>query len=145
MGVLAVPGIKCIGCALFGHHAVGQHHDFVRTGYGAHPVGDDKNGFVFYEPGKSLLNGSFVLHIQTGGGFVQQNDGRILQEGAGDGNALTLTAGKSAAILADVGVLLVRQLLGKFLAVCQLCRRKDLLVGGPLASQTDVFQNCVVK
>ena len=108
-------------------------------------MGDDKNGFVFYEPGKSLLNGSFVLHIQTGGGFVQQDDGRILQEGAGDGNALTLTAGKSAAILADVGVLLVRQLFGKFLAVCQLCRRKDLLVGGPLASQTDVFQNCVVK
>ncbi len=48
--------------------------------YGAHPVGDDEDGFVFYEPGQSLLNGSFVFHIQTGGGFVQQNDGRILQE-----------------------------------------------------------------
>ena len=79
---------------------------------------------MFYEPGKSLLNGSFVLQVQTGGGLVQQNDGRILQEGAGDGNALTLTAGKSAAILADVGVPLARQLLGKFLAVCQLCRRR---------------------
>ena len=132
MGVLAVPGIKCIGCALFGHHAVGQHHDFVRTGYGAHPVGDDKNGFVFYEPGKCLLNGSFVLHVQTGGGLVQQNDGRILQEGAGNGNALTLAAGKGAAILADVGVPLVRQLFGKFLAVCQLCRRKDSSSVAPL-------------
>ena len=82
--------------------------------------------FVFNKPGQSLLNGSFILHIQAGGGLVQQDDWRILQEGAGNGNALTLTAGKSAAILADVGVSLVRQLLGKFIAVCQLCRQ-DLL------------------
>ena len=100
---------------------------------------------MFYEPGKCLLNGSFVLHIQAGGGFVQQNDGRILQKSTGDGNALTLAAGKGAAILADVGVPLVRQLFGKFLAVCQLCCRKDLRGGGPLAPQTDVFEDRVVK
>ena len=85
-------------------------------------MGDDKDSFVFYEPGKCLLNGSFVLHVQTGGGFVQQNDGRILQESAGNGDALTLAAGKSAAVFPDVRVPLVRQLFGKFLAVCQLCR-----------------------
>ena len=28
------------------------------------------------------MNGSFVFHIQAGGGLVQQDDGRILQEGA---------------------------------------------------------------
>ena len=63
-------------------------------------MGDDEDSFVFYEPGKCLLNGSFVLHVQTGGSLVQQNDGRILQECAGNGNALTLAAGKDAAILA---------------------------------------------
>ena len=47
-------------------------------------MGNDKDGFVFYEPGKSLLNGSFVLHVQAGGGFVQQDDGRVLQEGPCD-------------------------------------------------------------
>ena len=100
---------------------------------------------MFYEPGKSLLNGSFVLHVQTGGGLVQQNDGRILQEGAGNGNALALAAGKGAAIFADVRVPLVRQLFGKFLAVCQLCRRKGLLVGGTFAPQTDILQDRIVK
>ena len=49
----------------------------ISPGYGAHPVGDDEDGFVFNEPGQSLLNGSFVLHIQAGGGLVQQNDGRM--------------------------------------------------------------------
>ncbi len=91
-------------------------------------MGDDKDSFVFYEPGKCLLNGSFVLHIQTGGGFVQQNDGRILQEGAGNGNALTLAARKGAAVFPDVRVPLVRQLFGKFLAVGKVRRREDLLI-----------------
>ena len=100
MGVQSLPSVQLYRAALFGHDAARQHHHLIRTGYGAHPVGDDKDSFVFYEPGKCLLNGSFVLHVQTGGGFVQQNDGRILQEGAGNGNALTLAAGKDAAILA---------------------------------------------
>ena len=71
--------------------------------------------------------------------------GASFQEGAGNGNALTLAAGKSAAILADVRVPLVRQLFGKFRAVCQLCRRQNFLVGGTLAPQTDIFQDRVVK
>ena len=144
MGIQALPGVQLCRAALLGHDAARQHHYLIRPGYGAHPVGDDEDGFVFYEPGQSLLNGCFVLHVQTGGGFVQQNDGRILQEGTGDGNALTLAAGKGATVLADVGVPLVRQLLGKFLAVCQLCRRKDLLVGGTFAPRR-IFSSIVLS
>ena len=90
-------GVQLGRAALLGHNSARQHHHLIRTSYGAHPVGDDEDGFVFYQPGQSLLNGSFVLHIQTGSCLVQQDDGRILQEGAGDGNALTLATGKSAA------------------------------------------------
>lgn len=75
-------------------------------------------------PWKCFLNGGFVLDIKTGGGFIQQDDGRILQESAGDGNTLALTAGKDTAVLADGSVPLVRKLLGKFLTVCQLWRCK---------------------
>ena len=49
--------------ALLGYDAARQHHHLIRTGYGTHPMGDDKDGFVLYEPRKSLLNGSFVLHV----------------------------------------------------------------------------------
>ena len=145
MRIQSVPSIKLIRSALLRYDAILQHNNLVCTCHGTHPVSDDENGLVFDEAGQSLLNRRFVLNIQTCGGLVQQNDGRILQKSTGDGNALTLTAGKSAAILADIGVPLVRQLLGKFLAVCQLCRRKDLLVGGTFAPQTDVFEDCVVK
>ena len=90
------------GRALLGYRAVTQHYDPVCARNGTHPVGDDEDGFVFDEAGECLLNGGFVLHIQAGGGFVQQNDRRVLQKRTGDGNALTLAAGKLTAILTDV-------------------------------------------
>ena len=85
-----------------------------------------KNANCYNKLGQNLLNGSFVFHIQAGGGLVQQDDGRILQESAGDGNTLALAAEKGTAVLADVGVSFVRQLLGKFIAVCHLCRQNLL-------------------
>ncbi len=32
---------------------------------------------------EGFLNSALIFHVQAGGGFVQQNDGRILQEGRG--------------------------------------------------------------
>ena len=34
------------GRALLGYRAVPEHHDLVCAGGGAHPVGDDEDGFV---------------------------------------------------------------------------------------------------
>ena len=73
------------GKALLGYRAVTQHDDPVRARNGTHPVGDDEDGFVFDKAGECLLNGCFVLDIQAGSGFVQQNDGRVLQKRTGDG------------------------------------------------------------
>ena len=43
--------------------------------------------------------------VQRAGGFVQQQDGRILQDGAGDGDALLLAAGQFQPALAHHGVI----------------------------------------
>lgn len=76
------------GRTLLGYCTILEHHDLVRAGDSAHPVGDNEDSLVLNKSGKCLLNGCFVLHVQTGSGFIQQNDRRILQEGAGNGNAL---------------------------------------------------------
>ena len=34
VGIQSIAGIERIGRTLLSHHAVGQHHDFVRPGYG---------------------------------------------------------------------------------------------------------------
>ena len=50
MGVQSLPGVQLCRAALLGHDAARQHHHLIRTGYGAHPVGDDEDGLVFYAP-----------------------------------------------------------------------------------------------
>ena len=51
MGIDAVFGIELLGAALLGNYAIFQDHDLVGTGHGAHPVGNDQNGFVPDQPG----------------------------------------------------------------------------------------------
>ena len=42
------------------------------------------------------LDLGLALGVEGAGGFVEQQDRRVFQEGAGDGDALALTAGKGA-------------------------------------------------
>ena len=52
-----------------------------------------------------LLHGGhdigLVLRVQGAGGLVEQDDRGALEQGAGDGHALALTAGQGAPALAD--------------------------------------------
>ena len=50
-----------------------------------------------------------ALGVERAGGLVEQQDRRVLQEGAGDGDPLALAAGEARARLADQGVVAVRQ------------------------------------
>ena len=51
VGVQSVFGVQLCRAALLGHGAARQHYHLIRTGHGAHPVGDDEDGFVFNQPG----------------------------------------------------------------------------------------------
>lgn len=46
-----------------------------------------------------------VFWVNISGGLIQDNDGCILHNSAGNGNALLLPAGKARAALADDGVI----------------------------------------
>ena len=58
---------------------------------------------------------------------------------------MPLAAGKLAAVFADVGVPFIRQLFDKFVHIGEPCRRDYLFVRSVLATDTDIFQNTVVK
>ena len=145
MGVKPVLRIELVGTPLLGHNTVSQHDDLVRSRDGTHPVRDDQDRLVADQAGQRRLDERLVLDVQTGRRLVEQDDGRILEEGARNGNALALTARKGAAVFADVGVPLVRELFGKFVAVGKLCRREDLLIRRILAAEADILQNGIVK
>jgi hypothetical protein len=54
-------------------------------------VGDDKHRLVTAECFDGRLDSSLVFGIKRGGGFVEEDDWRVLKQCTGNGNALAFT------------------------------------------------------
>ena len=91
--------------AFFHDAAFVQHDEAVHGGDGGQAVGNRNHGFAVHHFVQAFLNGGFHFGIQRAGGFVQQQDGRVFQHHAGDGDALALATGKFHAAFADVRVI----------------------------------------
>ena len=73
--------------------------------------GDHDHRLALHQFRHGALDDGLVLGVDVGGGLIEDDDGRVLQHGAGDGNALPLTAGEvrpAAAHLRVVAVFLAR-------------------------------------
>lgn len=78
--------------ALLDNLAFIEDIDAIRVLDGGKPVGDDKGGAVFHETVEGILDLAFGLGIDGGGGFVEQKDGCVFEQGSGDGQALFFAA-----------------------------------------------------
>ena len=67
-------------------------------------VGDDKGCAAAHHGLQGFADDTFGLRIHRGGRVIQDEDAGILEEGAGDGDALFLPAGKGDPFLTDEGV-----------------------------------------
>lgn len=121
-GIEAVLLQQCFRRACFCHCPIRKRHDLVCSGHGAHPMSNHQHGLICNQAGKSRLNQGFILYIKRSRGFVQKNNRGIFQKSTSDGNPLPLTAGKLAAVFADMGVPAIRQLYGKFVHIGKPCR-----------------------
>ena len=113
-GVLAAAGQQLGVAPLLDHPPLRQHHDPVGVADGGEPVGDHQGGAVARraEPHERLegaLHLALALGVEGAGGLVEDQDGRVLEEGAGDGEALPLAAREQRPLLADLGVVALRQ------------------------------------
>ena len=96
-----VPEIKIVPTLgqqlLVGAHlnnaAMVKDKDRVGSCDGCQSVGDDQGSAAGREVPKRFHNAAFDKGIQTAGGFVKNNDGRIAQHCPRYGNALALSAG----------------------------------------------------
>ena len=87
--------------ALFDDFAVFQYHHAVRQGAddGEVVADDDEAEAVFFlQIGEQLQNLLLPLYVERAGRFVQNEDFRADDDGAGDGEPLALSAGKSVRI-----------------------------------------------
>ncbi len=97
----------------FSQAAVVEHAYLVRMHDGVQAVGDHDAGLVRQQVRERKLDPVLVLDVGEAGGFVEHDDGRILQDGASDAHALPLAAGQLDAVLSQQRVVAVRQALDR--------------------------------
>ena len=90
--------------ALLDDPPVVHHHQPVEDGDGRQPVGDGDDRPPFHQAVELLLDRRLDLRVERAGRLVEDEDRRILEEEAGDGDALALAAGELHPALADMGV-----------------------------------------
>jgi hypothetical protein len=116
--------------AFFHHAALVEHDEPVHRRDGREAVGDGDHGLAFHQPVQAGLDGGFDLGVERAGGFVEQQDGRVLEHHARDGDALALAARQLHAAFADVG-----RIAGAALGVAQ--RADEIVRFGALGSGAD--------
>ena len=117
--------------ALFDDAISRQDQDAVGMADGRQTVGDDQGGSAVCQAQQRLLHRPFALVVERAGCFVEDQDLRVLEEGAGDGDALALAARELDAALADIGVIAMGRALMKS---CALAARAAASSSASLAS-----------
>ena len=68
------------------------------------PVGDGDHRLALHQPVERLLDGGLDLRIERAGRLVENEDRRVLEQDAGNGDPLALAAGELDPAFADMGV-----------------------------------------
>jgi len=131
--------------AAFGDAAAVKDKDLVGFEDRAEAVGDDDAGAVGEDALERLLDELFRFAVEAAGGFVKDQDARVAQDNAGQGNALFFAAAEAVAALADDGVVTIRQAGDEIVDVGGLRCLLNLVLGGVRTGKADVDGDGVVE
>ncbi len=106
---------------------------------GGRAVRDDEGGPAAHEILEGAEDFAFGGGVQGASGFVKNKDGRVLEEGAGDGDALAFAAGQGGAAFADEGLEFFRVMFDEGAEARGLGGGGDFLGGRAGFSEGDVF------
>ncbi len=112
---------------------------------GAEAVGDDEGGAALHQVAQGILDQMFALGVQRTGGFVEDQDFGIGEDGAGDGDALLLAAGEFVAAFADDGFVAFVELQDEVVGIGFLGGCLDFRAGGVAFSVGDVVGDGAVE
>ena len=118
--------------------ALVHHDDAIGVQDGGQPVRDDHAGAAAHELPQRILDQVLALAVERAGGFVQDQDARVAQERARDGDALALPAGELGAALAEQRVVALGQLHDELLGVRGACYPAQRFVAGVGPAVQDV-------
>ena len=112
------------------HPAPLQHQDAVRVDDAGQAVRDDERGAPLHELPQGLVDHRLALGVHARQGFVEDQDGGVLEDGPGDGDALALAAGEPGAALAHHGLVPLREPGDEVMDVGRPGGPLQLLLGG---------------
>jgi hypothetical protein len=113
--------------AVFHQAAAIDGDDAVGPAHGRKTMGDNENRAALGDLFHVFLNDALALVVEGARCLVEDQDARIGDQGAGNGDALALAAGKAAAALAYDGVVALGQLKDEIVRARQRRRGDDLL------------------
>ena len=112
-----------------------MHHDnpVCRT-HRCQTVGDNDGGAVLHQMFERILHQFLAFGIERTCRLVKQEDWRIAQHRAGDGDPLPLPAGKPCATLTQIGVEALGEFAQEIAGIGLLRRAPDgIIIGEPIA------------
>jgi len=109
-------------------------HDTVGLEHCRKAMRDDDGSAVAHQPLKRLLDQSLALGVERARRFVQQQDGRVAQDRAGNRDPLALTSGESRPTLAQESVVAVGEPADELVGGCGNRGRLDLRIAQILAA-----------
>src|SRR5262249_14979831 len=104
LAVEAPPAPQQVRRAVLQHAARLHHHDAVEAAHGGEPMRDRDQGAPVHQLAQRIADRLLAIGVERRGRLVEQQDRRVLEEGAGDGDALALPARELDAAVADEGV-----------------------------------------
>ena len=93
----------------FSHATLIEHADLIGPGDGGKTMGDDEHGAAFLETVERDLHMALAGRVERAGGFIEQEDRRILEKRTGDGDALAFAARKRLTPFTDHRIKTLRQ------------------------------------
>src|SRR5271157_1277884 len=116
-------------------------HDFAGVLNGGEAVRDDQGGAVLNQAAQAFTQQMLRLRIDARGGFVEDQDARVVSERAREGEQLFLSHRKRGAALLDGFLETSRQALDEIQQVDLARRVTDLTIGDPAAAQADIARD----
>src|SRR4051794_22505440 len=115
-----------------------HQHDAIGELERAEAVGDEEGGAVAGEFLDGLADQGLVLDVDGAGGLVEDQDGRVAEHGAGQGDPLALATGEAEPALADDRVVAVGQTCDELVRIGAAGGGHDLVAGGVAVAVGDV-------
>src|SRR5690606_22167907 len=140
-----IPGRKVFMRSCFHQLAIADHKNPAHFADGAQTMCNNQGGPSGHQFFQCLLNQKFRFCIQGTGGFIQDEDRRILKYRAGNGNSLALPPGKLDPSVANPCFKRLREPFYKLQRICPTCCLDDFFVQGPWFSKCNVLEDSSAK